>query len=85
MLDLLEREGASSALIVTDATHSRRARAVYAHVKGDRDIRLTFVAAPDSLSADNWWHDGSGRAQVLSEYPKLAYYLVRYGVRPWEK
>ena len=44
VLALLQTEGATSALIVTDRFHTRRARAAYAHLKGDSDIELTFVA-----------------------------------------
>jgi uncharacterized SAM-binding protein YcdF (DUF218 family) len=85
VLALLQTEGATSALIITDRFHTRRVRATYAHLKGDLDIKLTFVASSDTLSSDNWWKNASGRSNVLKEYPKLVYYLLRHGIWPWEK
>ena len=84
VLALLQSEGATSALIVTDKYHTRRARATYAHLTKDLDIELTFVASSDKLTSNNWWQTGSGRFRVLSEYAKLSYYFLRYGIWPWE-
>ena len=84
VLDLLQTDGATSALIITDSYHTRRARATYAHMSAKMDIELTFVSSSDTLSSENWWRNGTSRWDVLSEYPKLVYYLLRYGVTPWE-
>jgi uncharacterized SAM-binding protein YcdF (DUF218 family) len=85
VLALLQTEGATSALIITDRSHTRRARATYAHLSGDLAIDLTFVASSDAISSENWWQSEPSRRDVLIEYPKLVYYLFRYGVTPWEK
>lgn len=85
VLTLLQTEGAQSALIVTDKYHTRRARATYAHFSGDLDIQLAHVASSDKLSSDNWWYSKSGQSNVLNEYVKLVYYLLRYGIAPWER
>ncbi len=80
---LLAAHGAKTALIVTDAYHTRRARATYAEVRPDSAIALTFVAATDAFSYSGWWQREPGRGTILSEYVKTAYYFLRYGVRSW--
>jgi uncharacterized SAM-binding protein YcdF (DUF218 family) len=82
VLDVLHKEGASSALIVTEAFHSRRAWATYRHLQSKPKIELTFVNAPRDFGPDNWWYDKSGWPLTRNEFAKLAYYLVRHGVRP---
>lgn len=82
VLTLLKQENATSALIVTDGFHTRRARATYDHLQTDPEIRLTFVSTSGPFVADSWWQIPSGPRLVLGEYVKLAYYLVRYGVIP---
>lgn len=81
--ELLEREGAQSAIIVTDAVHTRRAKATYRALMPDPPLRLTFVAAVEDFTRDNWWLDKEGVKFVSEEYSKLVYYLVQYGVWFW--
>ncbi len=83
VLGLLHAQNAHSALIVTDAYHTRRARATYEQLPASRDIDLTFVDSSDAFVYREWWQDADGRAAVLSEYVKMVYYFVRYGVRSW--
>lgn len=80
VLKILTEQGAHSALIVTDAYHTRRARATYAHLQQNPAIQLSFVAAYATVTPDTWWQKPRSRSPVLREYLKLAYYLVRYGV-----
>ena len=75
--DLLAARGAHSALLVTDAFHSRRAfllfRAAFAH----RGLTVRSVPADDALDLDHWWtHPRSARA-VAEEWIKLGLYLLR--------
>jgi uncharacterized SAM-binding protein YcdF (DUF218 family) len=74
--DILAGRGFHSALLVTDAFHSRRAsllfRAAFAH-KG-----LTVRSAPvvDSLDLAHWWAHPLAARRVAEEWTKLALYLV---------
>jgi uncharacterized SAM-binding protein YcdF (DUF218 family) len=82
VFDVLHAEQVSSALVVTEAFHSRRAWATYRHRQSDPTIELTFIDAPRDFSAENWWRDKSGWPLTRAEFVKLAYYLFRYGVLP---
>jgi uncharacterized SAM-binding protein YcdF (DUF218 family) len=74
---LLQAHGLHSALLVTDAFHSRRAsllfRAAFAHV-GLR-VRSTPVL-PDPLDLAHWWQHGLAARSVTEEWTKLGLYLV---------
>lgn len=82
VLALLQELHADSALIVTDRFHTRRASATYHQVFQGYDIKLTFVSPDDRVDASNWL-SSSIRDQVVSEYLKLFYYGIHYGVWPW--
>ena len=67
-------------LVVTSDFHSRRSRWIFARTLGDRAEQITLVSAPsDDLLMDSWWQDEEGFVTILSEYLKLAFYVVRYG------
>lgn len=83
MLRVLSREGATSALVVTDTPHTRRARATYRQLLGDQHIRLMFVGADLPSASSNWWRDESGLIEVQNEFVKLGYYLLLYGIWPF--
>lgn len=83
VMALLQENAVQSALIITDAYHTRRAQATYTHLQQDPVIELTFVAAADRMTPDNWWQVGWKRATVFKEYVGLGYYLVRYGAWPF--
>ncbi len=72
---LLQARGAHSALLVTDAFHSRRAwllfRAAFAH----RGLTVRSVPVPDSLDLAQWWAHPVTARRVIEEYAKLVYYL----------
>ncbi len=70
---------ASSAVIVTNAIHTRRARWIFARVLRGAPVRLTFHAVPDRrYSVDRWWDNEHGFLGVYNEYLKLVYYWLRY-------
>jgi uncharacterized SAM-binding protein YcdF (DUF218 family) len=77
-----------SLLVITDWFHSRRALCTLRHrLHGSDAIAIYYVPVP--LPEDDptgtpatWWQHETRRAQVLSEYLKLGYYLLRYGVVP---
>jgi uncharacterized SAM-binding protein YcdF (DUF218 family) len=75
--DLLAARGLHSALLVTDAFHSRRASllfgAAFAH-KG-LEVRSTPVL-PDPLDLAHWWTHAHTARVVAEEWAKLALYTV---------
>jgi|SRR5579859_1653478 len=75
--DILVSRGLHSALLVTDAFHSRRAsllfRAVYAH----RGLTVRSVPVPDALDLAHWWTHPLAARRVAEEWTKFVYYLVQ--------
>jgi uncharacterized SAM-binding protein YcdF (DUF218 family) len=73
--DLLQARGAHSALLVTDAFHSRRAwllfRAAFAH----KGMTVRSVPVADSFDLPHWWAHPVAARRVIEEYVKLLYYL----------
>ena len=80
VLDILRKEGARSALIVTSAFHTRRASATFEKNQNDQRIELTFVASDVDDQCGNWWNTSQGRFELQYEYPRILFYLFRYGV-----
>ncbi len=72
---LLQARGLHSALLVTDAFHSRRAwllfRAAFAH----RGLSVRSVPVPDSLDLAHWWLHPVSARRVLEEWAKLVWYV----------
>ncbi len=67
-------------LVVTSDYHSRRSRWILARTLADRAEQVVWVSAPtDEFRMDCWWQDEEGFVTILSEYLKLAFYVVRYG------
>ncbi len=66
----LDRRGASSVLIVTSASHSRRANFVF-RLFCPR-VRFRSIAAPDrQFEAENWWKEPRYRRIFFSEWGKI--------------
>lgn len=82
ILEILKREGAASAIIVTDGYHTRRVWAVYRRLQGDPPVRLIFVQA-DQREGDDPWSDGKALLNLEGELQKLVFYFFRYGVFPF--
>lgn len=75
------RHGLGSLLVVTSAYHSRRARWTFAHVFRDSptQVRVAFVApGQQTPTPASWWLRAAGWKMVALEYPKLAYYWLRF-------
>lgn len=79
VLKLLIEADAHSALIVTDAFHTRRARATYLHVFGDHDIEIRMISPDPGIEPSTWWNSKYSDF-VVTEYAKMLYYWVVYGV-----
>lgn len=70
-----------SVLVVTSGAHLRRTRAVFHKQVGDSDLEMLFINADDTVTMrTSWWNTRWDRSSVLWEYPKLLYYMIRYGV-----
>ena len=73
--ELLQARGLHSALLVTDAFHSRRAwllfRAAFAH----RGLTVRSVPVTDELDLAHWWAHPLTARRVAEEWTKLLYYL----------
>ncbi|MCB9458397.1 MAG: YdcF family protein [Anaerolineaceae bacterium] len=77
--EIFEELGIESVLVVTDGFHSRRAAATVHHVFADSDIVFTIVSPPNTFGEQSWWQS-KFRDNVLSEYPKIIYYWIAYGI-----
>ncbi|ABU56615.1 YdcF family protein [Roseiflexus castenholzii] len=72
-------------IIVTDWSHSRRALCVIKHHLAGSGIEA-FYDGPRNppYTPFDWWHHPEGRRIVAGELLKTFYYLLRFGVTPWE-
>jgi uncharacterized SAM-binding protein YcdF (DUF218 family) len=73
--DLLAARGAHSALLVTDAFHSRRAWLLFRAAFARKGITVRSVPAADSYDLPHWWAHPVTARRVVEEYAKLLYYL----------
>jgi uncharacterized SAM-binding protein YcdF (DUF218 family) len=74
---LLEKDKAYSAIIVTSNYHMRRSRLVFNKVFAGTGIKLTYCASQAKRFKPNeWFLDSYSRNTVLSEYAKLAVYGI---------
>jgi len=77
----VERRGFKSLIIITSPTHSRRAWLTYKKVFEGSDV--TIYSLPTKYSKYNpetYWHDRKYLKDVLLEYQKFLFYMLRYGV-----
>ena len=75
--DLL-RMGIHSAIIVSDPFHMRRVSMIFKKVFKDTPVSLSFSPADDGeFLLGGLWSPGEIR-YILSEYVKIAYYIIRY-------
>ena len=76
--DMMLRQGWSSAILVTDPFHTRRALLTFQSVFGPAGLRVTPAPAEGSkYQTDGWWRDPDRGIRVIQEYIKLPYYLVK--------
>jgi uncharacterized SAM-binding protein YcdF (DUF218 family) len=73
---ILASERVRSIVLVTSPYHQRRS--YWAASRALYDIRiLNWPAEPSFWSPESWWRNAPSRRIVLSEYLKLAYYVLR--------
>jgi uncharacterized SAM-binding protein YcdF (DUF218 family) len=73
--DLLRQHGLHSALLVTDAFHSRRAWLLFRATFAGRGLTVRSVPVPDALDLPHWWQHPVAARRVLEEWTKLLWYL----------
>jgi uncharacterized SAM-binding protein YcdF (DUF218 family) len=79
LAEFLESQPPSSVTVVTSCQHTRRTRWIFRRVLGASASQVHFLGVPqDGFDETNWWHFESGICTYLSEYAKLAFYLVHY-------
>jgi hypothetical protein len=81
LAEFLERERVRSVLVVSSASHLRRAVTTL-RALAPREIRIDATAVPEGESAiarDDWWRTPRQRRMVLWEAVKLLLYRARLG------
>jgi uncharacterized SAM-binding protein YcdF (DUF218 family) len=73
--DLLQARGLHSALVVTDAFHSRRAALLFRAAFAHKGLSVRSVPVADSLDLAHWWTHPVSARRVLEEWAKFLYYL----------
>lgn len=77
---IMEREGLSSAVVISDPFHMRRVSLTWRKAFSSSDARLTFSSVPwhmAELPAEEWWTTERGLMFVFTEYVKLALYWFK--------
>jgi uncharacterized SAM-binding protein YcdF (DUF218 family) len=78
--DEVEKRGFKSIIIITSPTHSRRSWLTFRKVFEGTDVRvLSLPSKYSEFNAEGWWKDRSYLREVLFEYEKLIYYILKYG------
>jgi uncharacterized SAM-binding protein YcdF (DUF218 family) len=75
--DVVASRGLHSALLVTDAFHSRRASLLFRAAFAHRNLTIRSTPAADTLDLPHWWSHPVTSRRVLEEWTKLAVYLVQ--------
>jgi uncharacterized SAM-binding protein YcdF (DUF218 family) len=75
--EMLSARGLRSALLVTDAFHSRRAALLFRAAFAHRGLTVRSTPLPDSFDLPHWWSHPLTARRVAEEYTKLVYYLVQ--------
>jgi len=82
LAEFLERERVRSVLVVSSASHLRRALTTL-RALAPREIRIDATAVPEresSIAREGWWRTARQRRMVLWEAVKLLLYRARLGL-----
>lgn len=77
LVRLLKEHRIRTVILVTDRSHSTRARKILARVSGGT---ITIISRPtryDTFDPEGWWRSRVDAKEVLFEYQKLLDYLVQ--------
>ena len=73
---IMQSRGLKSALLVTDAFHSRRATLTFRAAFARRGLTVRPVAVDDQLDLAHWWSHRLTARRVIEEWIKLLVYFV---------
>jgi hypothetical protein len=66
-------------MVVSDPPHMRRLQWVWARVFKGSGIQVALIEGkPGWWNAERWWSNEASAKFVVSEYLKIAYYLIKY-------
>jgi uncharacterized SAM-binding protein YcdF (DUF218 family) len=75
--DILVAHGLHTALLVTDAFHSRRATLLFQAAFAHKGLTVRSTPAADKLDLAHWWAHPLTARRVLEEWTKMGYYLIQ--------
>lgn len=75
--EMMQARGFTSAIFMSHPYHMRRIKLIAARVFNEKDFRLYFVPARyEKFNKNKWWISKDDRQWVLSEYTKIAWFLL---------
>lgn len=77
LLSLLEQRRIRTVILVTNRSHSTRARKILARASRGAVSIISRPTRYDTFNADGWWHSRADAREVLLEYIKLLDYLLQ--------
>ena len=77
LAEFLNGKPVKSLLVISSASHLRRASLVLRHAFRRKDVQLSFIAIPE----EPVWEAPSGRSQIWVELCKYIFYRIFYLVR----
>jgi uncharacterized SAM-binding protein YcdF (DUF218 family) len=76
--ELVKKNGYRSLIIITSPTHSRRAWLTYRKVFEKEDVRIQMLPSRYSkFKPEDWWENRRYVRDVIIEYEKLIYYVLK--------
>ena len=77
VLEALARDGVKKAILVSPGFHMRRSYLVYQHLSVPLNIKIYPIACfYKKYQHNNWWNEGHGTRDFVSELQKLMYYMA---------
>lgn len=77
----VEKRGFKSIIIITSPIHTRRSWLTFRKVFVDSDVRILSLPSKYSrFNVSDWWKERSYLRDVLLEYEKLIYYILKYHI-----
>jgi uncharacterized SAM-binding protein YcdF (DUF218 family) len=77
--------GLKRVVIITSPYHARRALMTFRTVLRDTDVAIGLepAIAQSNATPQAWWKYDTDRGYVAYEWAAIAFYAIRYGVRPF--
>ncbi len=77
LAEFLRVRPGTTAAVVTNGYHTRRARSIFRRELGTDSGRVTIIGVPaETCNESNWWQTQGGFCAYLNEYCKFAYSLI---------